>query len=196
MIDNDGIRQRWEMKAPGSPTATRSSSTSTGTDWRPKGSLVRVKARDFEDKELGKVVPYGVCDIAANEGFVSLGITADTAEFAVEAIRTWIGRMGRARNPRMRVDDHGRLRRLERRVPGPKLARSLFALYCHTASAVARSRPPFLRVHRLIAVDNWLALAGAPPAGRGGAALGALSFAGRAMPATQCAATSPGRSHA
>jgi hypothetical protein len=56
---------------------------------------------DFEDKELGKVVPYGVYDVAANEAFVSVGITADMAEFAVQAIRTWIERMGRERYPRM-----------------------------------------------------------------------------------------------
>jgi hypothetical protein len=73
-----------------------------GTDWRPKGSPVRVKVHDFEDKALGKVVPYGVYDIGANEGFVSLGITADTAQFAVEAIRSWIARMGRTRYPKMR----------------------------------------------------------------------------------------------
>jgi len=73
-----------------------------GTDYRPKGEPTRVKVHDFEDKALGKVVPYGVYDVAANEGFVSVGITADTAEFAVEAIRTWLERMGRARYPRMR----------------------------------------------------------------------------------------------
>ena len=73
-----------------------------GTDYRPKGEPTRVKVHDFEDKTLGKVVPYGVYDVAANEGFVSVGITADTAEFAVEAIRSWLERMGRARYPRMR----------------------------------------------------------------------------------------------
>ena len=74
-----------------------------GSDLRPKGSPVRVNVHDFEDKTLGKVVPYGVYDVGANEGFVSLGITANTAEFAVEAIRTWLSRMGRARYPRMRA---------------------------------------------------------------------------------------------
>ena len=61
-----------------------------------------MKVHDFEDKTLGKVVPYGVYDVAANEGFVSVAITADTAEFAVEAIRTWLERMGRAPYPGMR----------------------------------------------------------------------------------------------
>lgn len=73
-----------------------------GSDWRPKGDPYRVKVHDFEDKQLGKVVPYGVYDIAANAGWVSLGITSDTAEFAVASIRTWIDRIGRVRYPGMK----------------------------------------------------------------------------------------------
>jgi hypothetical protein len=73
-----------------------------GSDYRPKGDPCRVKVHDFVDKRLGKVVPYGVYDVAANEGFVSVGITSDTAEFAVQSIRTWLERMGRARYPNMR----------------------------------------------------------------------------------------------
>jgi hypothetical protein len=61
-----------------------------------------VKAHDFEDKELGKVVPYGVYDVAANTGFVSVGINADTAEFAVAAVRRWLDQMGRERYPNAR----------------------------------------------------------------------------------------------
>jgi hypothetical protein len=57
---------------------------------------------DFEDKELGKVVPYGVYDVAANTGFVSVGINADTAEFAVAAVRRWLDQMGRERYPNAR----------------------------------------------------------------------------------------------
>ena len=72
-----------------------------GADYRPKGDPRRVKVHDFEDKELGKVAPYGVYDVSANAGFVSVGITADTAEFAVQSIRTWLERMGRARYPDM-----------------------------------------------------------------------------------------------
>ena len=68
-----------------------------GTDYRPKGDPRRVKVHDFEDKKLGKVVPYGIYDMAANTGFVSVGITCDTAEFAVESIRCWHNRMGRKR---------------------------------------------------------------------------------------------------
>jgi hypothetical protein len=85
-----------------------------GTDYRPKGEPRRVKVHDFADKELGKVAPYGVgaCpwagrrpdprDVAANEGWVSVGITADTGEFAVASIRTWLERMGRQRYPMAR----------------------------------------------------------------------------------------------
>jgi Rhodopirellula transposase DDE domain len=48
-----------------------------GSDWRPKGDPHGVKVHDFEDKDLGKVVPYGVYDVGANAGWVSLGITSD-----------------------------------------------------------------------------------------------------------------------
>ena len=68
-----------------------------GSDWRPKANPHRVKVHDFEDKSLGKVVPYGIYDVGANAGWVSLGITSDTAEFAVASIRTWIDRIGRPR---------------------------------------------------------------------------------------------------
>jgi len=70
-----------------------------GSDYRPKGDPQRVNVHDFEDKELGKVVPYGVYDVAANSGFVSVGINADTAEFAVAAVRRWFDQMGRERYP-------------------------------------------------------------------------------------------------
>jgi len=72
-----------------------------GTDYRPKGCPQRVKVHDFEDKQLGKVVPYGVYDVGANAGWVSVGITSDTAEFAVATIRTWLERIGRPRYPDM-----------------------------------------------------------------------------------------------
>ena len=73
-----------------------------GSDYRPKGDPRRVKVHDFIDTELGKVAPYGVYDVAANNGFVSVGITADTAEFAVQSIRCWLNRMGRQRYPEAR----------------------------------------------------------------------------------------------
>jgi hypothetical protein len=73
-----------------------------GSDWRPHGSPQRVNVHDFADKEVGKAVPYGVYDVSANEGWVSVGITSDTAEFAVQSIRRWREAMGRERYPDMR----------------------------------------------------------------------------------------------
>jgi len=73
-----------------------------GCDYRPKGDPRRVNVHDFEDKKLGKVVPYGVYDVTANAAVVSVGITADTAEFAVQAIRCWLERMGWQRYPQAR----------------------------------------------------------------------------------------------
>ena len=57
----------------------------------------------FEDKKLGKVVPYGEYDATANAGFVSVGITSDTAEFAAQFIRRWRDRLGRQRYPNART---------------------------------------------------------------------------------------------
>jgi transposase len=67
-----------------------------GSDWFLKGEAPDVKVYDFIDKELGKAVPYGVYDIAKNEGWVSVGISKDTAEFAVNSIRNWWQQMGKA----------------------------------------------------------------------------------------------------
>jgi hypothetical protein len=61
-----------------------------------------VKVHDFEEKELGKVVPYGVYDVGANAGWVSVGVTSDTAQFAVASIRRWLDAMGRERYPKAR----------------------------------------------------------------------------------------------
>jgi Rhodopirellula transposase DDE domain len=66
-----------------------------GREREPRGRPRRVKSKDFPDKELGKVAPYGVYDLTANEGWVNVGIDHDTAEFAVESIRRWWYRMGR-----------------------------------------------------------------------------------------------------
>ena len=70
-----------------------------GSDYGPKGKPIEVDAHDFEDKDLGKVVPYGVYDVGANNGYVSLGIDHDTAQFAVHAVRLWHDKMGRERYP-------------------------------------------------------------------------------------------------
>jgi hypothetical protein len=72
-----------------------------GSDYRPEGCPDQVNVHDFVDKELGKVVPYGVYDIAANAGCVSVGIDNDTAQFSVNSIRRWLDVMGRERYPDM-----------------------------------------------------------------------------------------------
>lgn len=65
-----------------------------GREWRPKGDPESVQVHDFIDKELGKVIPYGVFDLSENKGWVSVGIDHDTAHFAAEAIRRWWKKMG------------------------------------------------------------------------------------------------------
>jgi DDE family transposase len=72
-----------------------------GSDYRPEGCPDKVNVHDFVDKDLGKVVPYGVYDIAANAGCVSVGIDNDTAQFSVNSIRRWLDVMGRDRYPEM-----------------------------------------------------------------------------------------------
>ncbi len=74
-----------------------------GREWRQHGDPLGVRVHDFLDPRRGKAIPYGVYDLANNQGWVSVGIDHDTAEFAVNAIRTWWGRMGRARFPRART---------------------------------------------------------------------------------------------
>jgi len=65
-----------------------------GKELCKKGRPVKVKGHDFVDKRLGKVVPYGIYDIGKNKGWVSVGVSSDTAEFAVNSIRTWWYTMG------------------------------------------------------------------------------------------------------
>jgi hypothetical protein len=72
---------------------------SGGREYRPKGRPVPVRTHDFLDQDLGKVVPYGVYDVAANAGWVSVGTDHDTAAFAVESVRRWWTVMGRAAYP-------------------------------------------------------------------------------------------------
>jgi Rhodopirellula transposase DDE domain len=66
-----------------------------GREYSKKGKPVEVDSHDFPDKKLGKVVPYGIYDIGKNNGWISVGISSDTAEFAVNAIRTWWYKMGK-----------------------------------------------------------------------------------------------------
>lgn len=71
-----------------------------GREYRKKGDPVLVNVHDFPDKEEGKVAPYGVYDIGKNKGWVSVGITSDTAEFAVNTIQDWWLNMGKKDYPR------------------------------------------------------------------------------------------------
>jgi transposase len=73
-----------------------------GKEWQRKGEPEEVRVYDFIDPALGKVAPYGVYDVAANQGWVSVGINHDTAEFAVESIRRWWKEMGQSRYPNTR----------------------------------------------------------------------------------------------
>jgi transposase len=69
-----------------------------GKTWRPKGQPCEVDTHDFPDPKKGKAVPYGVYDLRHNEAWVNVGISSDTAEFAVESIRCWWRRLGRQRH--------------------------------------------------------------------------------------------------
>ena len=70
-----------------------------GREYRPQGNPEAVRVHDFLIKELGRAVPYGVYDLAANSGWVSVGVDHDTAAFAVSSIRQWWQAVGRTRYP-------------------------------------------------------------------------------------------------
>jgi transposase len=70
-----------------------------GAEYAKSGQPVKVLDHDFPLPELGKVAPYGVYDMARNEGFINLGISSDTARFAVNSVRQWWDEMGMARYP-------------------------------------------------------------------------------------------------
>ena len=72
-----------------------------GAEWAPAGQPERVSVHDFADEELGKVVPYGICDLTANTGWVNVG-TDHTGAFAVASIRSWWNGLGQAAYPHAR----------------------------------------------------------------------------------------------
>ena len=71
-----------------------------GREWRPKGEPELVRVHDFKDKQLGKAIPYGIYDIAADRGWVNVGVDHDTAQFAVNSIRGWWQHLGSSRYPK------------------------------------------------------------------------------------------------
>ena len=71
----------------------------TGMEWEPAGQPTDVNTYDFPDKEKGKACPYGIYDLTRNEAWVNVGISRDTAQFAVESIRRWWSEMGCSKYP-------------------------------------------------------------------------------------------------
>ncbi len=74
-------------------------SKNAGRELAPTGKPILVNTHDFIDEELGKAIPYGIYDVGRDEGWVSVGISADTAQFAVAAIHAWWKQLGRRRYP-------------------------------------------------------------------------------------------------
>ncbi len=70
-----------------------------GREFEPAGRPVEVRSHDFKDKQLGHAIPYGVLDLASDEGWVNVGIDGNTAEFAVNSILGWWEHLGRERYP-------------------------------------------------------------------------------------------------
>ena len=68
-----------------------------GQEWQPQGQPTEVKVHDFPEPKMGKAIPYGVYDLASNEGWVSVGIDHDTAQFAAASVRRWWQEMGAGR---------------------------------------------------------------------------------------------------
>ncbi len=101
---NDAVRRFQQEKQPAISVDTKKKELigdfkNPGRDWRPKGQPETVRVHDFLIPEQGKAIPYGVYDLTRNQGWVSVGITHDTASFAVNAIRSWWKRMGRSSYP-------------------------------------------------------------------------------------------------
>jgi hypothetical protein len=104
---NDTVRQSLERDEPAVSVDTKKKELvgdfkNAGQEWQPQGQPEEVRVHDFPDETLGKAIPYGVYDILNNQGWVSVGIDHDTAQFAAHSIRRWWRAMGRRRFPRAR----------------------------------------------------------------------------------------------
>lgn len=73
-----------------------------GREWQPTGEPERVEVHDFPGDAIGKAIPYGIYDVASNEGFVSVGVDHDTPVFAVKSIEAWWTKVGQSRYPNAR----------------------------------------------------------------------------------------------
>jgi hypothetical protein len=91
-----GLRR---SNAPGLPGELVGEFSNAGKEYQPAGEPERVNVHDFVDPEMGRAIPYGVYDLGADEGWVSVGDDADTAGFAVATIGRWWAQMGRHRYP-------------------------------------------------------------------------------------------------
>jgi hypothetical protein len=104
---HDRVQARKRRREPAVSVDTKKKETlgnhkNPGRTYEPKGRPRRVDTHDFPDPRRGKAVPYGVYDIHQNEAGVAIGISSDTAEFAVEALRRWWAKLGRRRYARAR----------------------------------------------------------------------------------------------
>ena len=117
-----------------------------GAEWQPKGAPEPVNVHDFTGKELGKVTPYGVYDVAGNAGWVSVGTDHDTAAFAVATIATWWDKAGQAAYPGARrlliTADGGGSNGYRTRLWKTELAPSPQKPACRSPSATCRRAHP------------------------------------------------------
>jgi hypothetical protein len=102
---NETVRRQLEVGNPAISVDTKKKELmgnykNTGRELRPKGQPEPVNTHDFPDDETDKAVPYGVYDLGENEAWVSVGVSHDTAQFAVETIRTWYQQLGQALYPK------------------------------------------------------------------------------------------------
>ena len=116
-----------------------------GREFEPKGTPVEVRGHDFKDKQLGHAIPYGVYDLATDEGWVSVGITSDTAQFAVNTIISWWEHLGRERYPDAETltitADSGGSNTPRTRLWRPSCNASPTGPGCRSASATSRPAP-------------------------------------------------------
>ncbi len=92
-----------------------------GREWQPEGEPELVDVHDFPSDAIGKAIPYGVFDVGANDGFVSVGTDHDTPVFAVTTIEAWWKQVGSKRYPNGARDLYHRRRRRQQRLPVARL---------------------------------------------------------------------------